>query len=242
MDVEYVNLRIKKGYGVTKAAKPIKAKDGNNIPGEFMWGNANPKNKGGFGDPPDVDPRQGSYTYWLGQKAALNEHTTTNMLYKACYTPYYSTYQEVPVATWDVGDAQPSFPYQWMQGDENPFCGLFFDPFLMPTDNKDGKPRQLQGNGPHGTIPLKKVYWCEDDPLNTFLQNLRDSKDAITLSAAATSNPLAPKWQDGHGWGFVHPNDSPTIGPVIGKYLMKAGFTDLTDIRSNIRDECKNFY
>ena len=45
MEIEYVNLRIKKGYGVNIVAKPIKGKDGNKITGEYMWGNANPKNK-----------------------------------------------------------------------------------------------------------------------------------------------------------------------------------------------------
>ena len=242
MEIEYVNLRIKKGYGVNKVAKPIKGKDGHNIPGEFMWGNANPKNKQEFGDPPVTDPTKGSHVFWPGQKAALNEHTTNNMMYKTFYTPFYSTYQEVPVATWDVGDDQPAFPYQFMSGDENPFCGLFFDPILMSTDNMDGRLRQLRGNGQHETIPAQQIYWCEDDPLHTFLQNLRDSKDAIMLAAAATSNPLSPKFQDGHGWNYVHPNDSPTIGPVVGKHLVKAGVTDMTDIRSIVRDECTNFF
>ena len=90
MDVESVNLRIKKGYGTIKVAKPIKGKDGQNIPGEFISGNANPKNKGEYGDPPEFDPRHGPvYTYWPAQKAVLNEHTTTDQLYKALYTPYF---------------------------------------------------------------------------------------------------------------------------------------------------------
>ena len=200
IDVELVNLRIKKGYGTTKIAKPIKGKDGQNIPGEYMWGNANPKNKGEYGDPPEFDPRQGPvYTFWQAQKAALNEHITTDQLYKALYTPYFATYQEVPIGTWDVGDAQPSFPYQWLKGEENPFFGLHFDPILVDIDMGDGRPRQLRGNGPHETIPLKAVYWCEDDPLNAFLQNLRDSKDAIEIAATGVSNPLAPRWQDGYG-------------------------------------------
>ena len=125
MDVELVNFRIKKGYGIIKIAKPVKGKDGQNIPNEFIWGNANPKNQGCFGDPPEYSPTQGpTYEFWPEQKAALNSITTTDQLYKAMYTPYYSTYQEVPVGTWDVGDSQPAFPYQWLKGEEKPFFWL----------------------------------------------------------------------------------------------------------------------
>ena len=194
MDVELVNLRIKKGYGTTKVAKHIKGKDGQIIIGEFMWGNSNPKNTCEFGDPPEYDPKTGPvYKYWPAQKAELNEHTTKDQLYKAMFTPYFSTYQEVPIGTWNIGDAHPSFPYQWLEGEENPHCGLMFDPILMDSDLSDGRPRLLRGNGPYGTVPLKAVYWCEDDPLHTLLENLRNGKDAIKLAAAATSNPLAPK-------------------------------------------------
>ena len=79
MDVELVNLRIKKGYGCTKIAKPVKDKDGQNVPNEFIWGNANPQNKGGFGDPPEKSPTEGpTYKCWPEQKAASNNITTTN--------------------------------------------------------------------------------------------------------------------------------------------------------------------
>ena len=79
-----------------------------NIPNELIWGNANPKNQRCFGDPPEYSPTQGPTKFWPEQKAALNSITTTDQLYKAMYTPYYSTYQEVPVGTWDVGDSQPA--------------------------------------------------------------------------------------------------------------------------------------
>ena len=85
------------------------------------------------------------------------------------------------------------------------------------------------------------MYWCEDDHLNTFLENLRNGKDARKLAAEATSNPLAPKWQDGHGWCYVHPNDSPTIGPIIGSHFKQVGFEDLTAIRSEIKYQAENF-
>ena len=73
MDVELVNLRIKKGYGITKIAKPVQDKDGQNVPNEYGWGSANPKNKGGFGDPPEKSLNEGpTYKFWPEQKAALN--------------------------------------------------------------------------------------------------------------------------------------------------------------------------
>ena len=86
-----------------------------------------------------------------------------------------------------------------------------------------------------------EVVWCEDDPLNLFLQNLRDGRDEIQLAASATSNPLAPRWQDGHGRGYVHPDDSPTVGPVICKHFKQIAKYDLTETRSAMRYESENF-
>ena len=74
------------------------------------------------------------------------------------YTRYYSTYQEVPIGTWDAGDSQPSFPYQWLKGEENPFFGLYFDPIFTDTDGADGGPRQLRGRCPYDTHPMEVVW------------------------------------------------------------------------------------
>ena len=164
MEVDYVNLRIKKGYGVTKVAKPVKDKNNQNIPDQYVWGSAHPKNRGEFGDPPVKGPNEGpTYNYWPEQKALLNKGTTTNMLYKAVYTRHYSTYREVPYGTWDIGDSQPTYPDQWMKGEVDPVFGLHFDPILMDTDGADGLPRQLRGKGPYETGEME-VVWCEDDP------------------------------------------------------------------------------
>ena len=86
-----------------------------------------------------------------------------------------------------------------------------------------------------------EVVWCEDDPLNVFLQNLRDGRDAIQLAASASSNPLAPRWQDGHGWGYVHPDDSSTVGPVICRHFKQIAKYDLTETRSAMRYESEKF-
>ena len=86
----------------------------------------------------------------------------------------------------------------------------------IPSDGQDGCLRHSAGDGPYKTADFE-VAWCEDDFLNIFLEDLRNNKDAIKLAANACAHPLVPKWQDGHGWGPVHPTDAPKDGPVINK-------------------------
>ena len=118
--------------------------------------------------------------------------------------------------------------------------GLHFDPILEDSDGQDGLPKQLHGNGPYGTGQCQ-VVWCEDDPLYAFLQNLRDGKDAILIAARATSNPLAPRWQDGHGWGYIHPEDSPAVGPVLTKQFKQVAKSELDETRATIGHEAESF-
>ena len=70
-----------------------------------------------------------------------------------------------------------------------------------------------------------------------FLQNLRDDRDAIREAALAMSNPLAPKIQDGHGCGYVHPLESPTVGPMLHKNYHRLG----EELRGFLRKEAENF-
>ena len=92
------------------------------------------------------------------------------MMYKATYSQYYSTLQEIPYGLWNTGEGMPQFPYQWngrKDGDKNPFYGLLFDPMLCPSDGQDGCLRHSAGGGPYKTADFE-VAWCEDDFLNIF--------------------------------------------------------------------------
>ena len=138
----------------------------------------------------------------------------------------------------------PAFPYQWLKtakdGDHNPYFGLMFDPILTPRDGQDGCLRQLVGNGPYGTADLE-VAWCEDDFLNVFLQDLRENRDAINMAATTSANPLAPQWQDGHGWSPVHPTDAPKVGPVINKLYKSMAVDELDNVRKELSMQGENF-
>ena len=115
-----------------------------------------------------------------------------------------------------------------------------FDPILAASDGQDGCLRQLVGNGPYGTADLE-VAWCEDDFLNVFLEDLRANKDAIKNAAMPSANPLAPKWQDGHGWSPVYPTDAPKFGPVVNKLYKSFAVDELNKIRQELRVQGENF-
>ena len=122
--------------------------------------------------------------------------------------------QEIPEAPFEMGDKEQTFPHHWIQGAKNPVFGLNFDPILVDTDGQDSCERRMVGKSPFGTGE-DKIMWCTDDPICFFLQNLREDKEAIREAALSCSSPMAPKLQDGHGWGFVNPHDHPRVGPTL---------------------------
>ena len=131
----------------------------------------------------------------------------------------------------EIGDSEQIFPYHWIEGAKNFVFQLNFDPMFVQTDGQDGCERQQQGNGPYGTADIK-VFWCKDYPLNSSLQHLREGKDTITEAAVANSSHLAPKFQDGHGWCYVHPNHWPKVGPVINKVYLSLGTEEFSNLSS----------
>ena len=161
MEVRYINARKKRGFGTKKVAKQARDEESNPKEGEFEWGNANPEHRGVYGHTPCPNIAEDGYRkkYWEGQTRELEKETTANMLYKATYCQFYSSLQEVPYALWHVGKDMPSFPYQWQDGERNPYFGMMFDPILTSSDGQDGCLRQLVGNGPYGIADLE-VAWC----------------------------------------------------------------------------------
>ena len=77
--------------------------------------------------------------------------------------------------------------------------------------------------------------------INTFLEDLRQDKDAIKLAATACANPLIPRWQDGHGWGPVYPTDAPKYGPVINQRYKSYATDKIAKIREELRLQGENF-
>ena len=104
MEVRYINARIKRGFGTKRVAK--QAKDDDMLPkeGEYEWGNANPEYRGVYGDSlrPNISEEGYRKKYWEGQTRDLDKETTANMMYKAAYSQYYSSLQEVPYGLWHV--------------------------------------------------------------------------------------------------------------------------------------------
>ena len=136
IEINYINLRIKKGFGITKHAKQIKEDDGQ-LTGKYTWGNARPQHRGVYGDPPKPNSEQGrKRKYFAEQTRDLDKDTTSEMLYKTAYTQHYSLMHEFPYGLWDTGGAMPQFPLQWTgkAEDKNPFYGLLFDPMLGNSD------------------------------------------------------------------------------------------------------------
>ena len=112
MEVNYINLRIKKGYATIKNAKQIKDGDGE-LTGEYAWGNARPPYRGDIGDPPKPTYEKGSIAkYFPEQTRELNRDTTKEMLYKTAYTQNYSLLHELPYGPWDTDGAMPQWPFQ----------------------------------------------------------------------------------------------------------------------------------
>ena len=137
MEINYINLRIKKGFGIKKTAKQVKDEDNEPVEGQFVWGNASPEHRGIYGDPPKPHvPEQGyKRKYFEEQTRILDKESTAEMLYKAAYTQHYSLLQEFPYGLWDTGGAMPQFPFQWtgkIEGDKNPFLWASFRPNALP--------------------------------------------------------------------------------------------------------------
>ena len=137
----------------------------------------------------------------------------------------------------------PQFPFQWTgkADDENPFFGLLFDPMLCNSDGQDGCLRQVAGSGPYKTNDKIEIAWCNDDFISTFLEDLRNNKDAIKIAAQTVANPLLPKWQDGHGWSPVYPTDDPQYGPLINPRYKSYATERLDHIREELSVQGENF-
>ena len=99
MEVNLINLRIKKGYATTKHAKQVKDEDGEPT-GEYVWGNARPTHRGDIGDPPK--PAGHIDKYFPEQSRDINGATIAEMLYKTAYTQNYSLLHEIPYSLWDT--------------------------------------------------------------------------------------------------------------------------------------------
>ena len=156
MEINYINLRIKKGFGLKKIAKQVKDEDNEPVEGQYVWGNASPEHRGIYGDPPKPNvPEQGYKRKYFGEQTRiLDKESTAEMLYKAAYSQHYFLLQEFPYGLWDTGRAMPQFPFQWTgkrEGDKNPFYGLLFDPMLCQSDGQDGCLRHSAGDGPYKT-------------------------------------------------------------------------------------------
>ena len=90
MEINYINVRIKKGFGTKKVAKQVKDDDMVPVEGEYELGNANPEHRGIYGDPPKPNISEEGYKrkYFEEQTRALEKETTAEMMYKATYSQY----------------------------------------------------------------------------------------------------------------------------------------------------------